>query len=237
MNFLALVQRAIRECGASGTSLSTVSGASGEAQRFVDWVNQAWLEIQSRRNDWDWMRSSVLLGEGASFTTVAGTATYPLGTGAGTCGVAAASFQKWDRSTFRAYTTTVGYTNETFLDPISYDRWRDGYMYGAMRSVQTRPVAVAIGPDKSVCLGPPPTAGYTVTADYWVKPTLMSADDDEPGMPTEFHMAIVYLAMTFYAGYEAAPEVMARGQGSYDKMMRQLGALQAPMMSVAGPLA
>lgn len=237
LTFLQLVQRAMRECGASGASLSTVSGASGEAERFCDWVNQAWLEIQTRRDDWDWMKASVLLGSGASFTTVAGTASYPLGTGDGTCGVTADLFQKWDVYSFRNYTTTTGYTNEIFLDPIRYGQWRNAYMYGAMRNVQTRPVAVAIGPDKSVCLGPPPNALYTITADYWTKPTWLQADGDTPGMPSQFHMAIVYLAMTYYGGYEAAPEVLSRGQAGYDKLMRQLGALQAPNVVPADPLA
>ena len=48
--------------------------------------------------------------------------------------------------------------------------------------------------------------GYTITGDYFRSPTEMVADGDLPtGLPAQFHMAIVYLAMTYYAGYEAAP--------------------------------
>jgi hypothetical protein len=71
---------------------------------------------------------------------------YPLGTGAGTVGIAVDSFGKWDRDTFRCYTTTVGTNDEQFLDEVPFDVWRDAYMLGAMRSVQTRPVVVAVGP-------------------------------------------------------------------------------------------
>jgi hypothetical protein len=79
------------------------------------------------------MRSSNILGAGASFVTVAGQASYPLGTGAGTVGIAVDSFGKWDRETFRCYTTTVGTNDEQFLDDIPFDVWRDAYMLGAMR--------------------------------------------------------------------------------------------------------
>jgi hypothetical protein len=97
---------------------------------------------------------------------------------------------------------------------------------------------IAIGPDDSLNLGPPPTAGYTVTADYYVAPTAMDADDDEPtGLPLPFHMLIVYLAMTYYAAYESAPEVLDRGQAGYAPMMRRLERLHAQPVLMAGALA
>lgn len=236
MNRLALCQRLVLECGVSGT-LSSATGQTGSLGRIVTWIDQGWAELQTKHDDWTFMRSSNLLGAGASFTTVAGTAFYPLGTGAGTCGIAAANFGKWDRDSFRNYTTAVGTSNEMPLDEIPFDTWRDAYMLGAMRSVQTRPVAVAIGPDNSVCLGPPPNALYTVTADYFVAPTAMSADTDTPtGLPGHFHMIIVYDAMRSYAGYESAPEVMQRGQSGYDRLLKQLEALRAPQVSFAGAL-
>lgn len=237
MNYLQLCQRFVRECGISGT-LSTVSGQSGEMLRVADWVGQAWLELQSKHDDWEWMRSSGLLGAGASFTTVAGTFVYPLGVGTGKTGVDPAVFNKWDRATFRCYTTAAGKNDEMPLDLVGYDAWRDAYMMGAMRLVQTRPVAIAVAPDLSLCVGPPPTAGYTVTGDYFRAPVAMTADGDLPtGLPSQFHMAIVYLAMTYYAGYEAAPEVIDRGQVGYAKLVAQLEALRAPEIGMVGALA
>lgn len=183
------------------------------------------------------MRSSNLLGEGASFTTVAGQASYPLGTGVGTCGIAPASFGKWDRETFRNYTTAAGFTNEMFLDYVPYDTWRDAYQLGAMRAVQTRPVAFAIGPDKSICLGPPPNDLYTITGDFFVAPTQMALDTDVPtGLPAQWHMDIVYRMMMMYAGYEAAPEVFQRGAQAHAMLFAQMEAGYAPEMSFAGSL-
>jgi len=236
MNYLQLGQRMVAECGVSGT-LSTMSGQVGSLARIVNWIGTAWEALQTEHDDWGFMRASNLLGSGVSFTTVAGTAYYTLGIGAGTVGVTANNFGKWDRETFRNYTTTVGTSNEMFLDWVPYDTWRDAYMLGAMRSVQTRPVAFAIGPDNSICLGPPPNALYTITGDYFVAPTAMSSDTDTPtGLPVRFHMAIVYKAMQYYGSYEAAPEVLQRGQTSYMMLKRRLEALRAPEISFAGSL-
>lgn len=224
------------ECAFTGT-LSSVTNAPAQLARVVSWVNAAWVEIQTRHDDWEWMRSSRLLGQGVSFATVAGQPSYPLGSGAGTCGVEATSFGKWDRLTFRVNTTSVGYQDETFLDWIPYDAWRDAYMFGAMRSVQTRPVAIAIGPGQTLCLGPPPNALYTVTGDYFVAPTEMVADADVPtGLPDQFHMAIVYLAMTKAASYEAAPELLQRGETEFRKLIARLEALRAPEIFMGGSL-
>ncbi|MGC8536710.1 MAG: hypothetical protein ACP5QR_14455 [Rhizomicrobium sp.] len=236
MNFLQLCQRMVTECGVSGT-LSTTLNQVGEQARIVNWVNQGWLETQLEHDDWKFMRSSVLLGGGASFATVAGQANYQLGTGSGTVGIAAADFGKWDPRSFRLFTTSVGYFNEWFLDWITFEEWRDSYMLGAMRNVQTRSVAVAIGPDKSVCLGPPPNNEYTVTADYYTAPTQMSADTDLPtGLPDQYHMIIIYKAMQFYAAYEAAPEVQERGDAGYARMLAQLEGVYGPSIAFAGAL-
>lgn len=243
MNFLALCQRACVECGvASGlaiqSALPTTAGASGSLGRVVGWVNDAWTDVQCDHDDWDWMRSSNLLGAGVSFQTIAGQASYPLGTTAGTVGVDVEAFGKWDRETFRNYPTAVGFRGEGYLDEIPFDTWRDSYMFGAMRSVQTRPVVVAVGSDQSLCLGPPPNGLYTITADYFVAPTEMVADTDVPtGLPTRFHMLIVYRAMMKYAGYESAPEVYQRGSEENAGMYAQLQAVRAPRIGFGGALA
>lgn len=243
MNFLQIAQQAAIQCGvASGsaitTALPTVTGATGSLGRIVGWVNDGWTDIQMDHDDWDWMRSSNLLGAGVSFQTIAGQASYPLGTGPGTVGVDVEAFGKWDRETFRNFTTATGFINENYLDEIPYDRWRDGYMYGAQRTVKTRPVAVAIGPDQSVCLGPPPNDQYTITADYFVAPQVMLTDTDVPlGLPSRFHMLIVYRVMIKAGQYESAPELTARGEQENAGMYAQLMALRAPRMSFGGALA
>ncbi len=236
MNYLQLSQRLAQEAGVSGT-LTTTFGQVGSLLRIVTWINQAWYELQTKHDDWTWMKSSYLIGGGVSFATVSGQSSYPAGTGAGTVGVTMANLGKWDVNSFRNYSTASGYTNEIFMDPITYESWRNSYMYGAMRNVKTRPVAVAIGPDKSLCVGPPSDGSYTITGDYYVAPTQFSSDTDLPtGLPAHFHMAIVYLAMQMYAGYESASEVFQRGQAGYDKLMAELEVNYSPTIGFAGAL-
>jgi hypothetical protein len=304
MNMLQLCQRACVETGVASNSaiqavLPSIVGATGSLGRVVNWIGDSWLELQELSDEWDWMRSSNLLGQGVSFQTVYGQASYPLGiastgtgTGAGTSdfggdfggdfagaaggastvvtagtsdfggdfagdfsggsvttvgggttvpgtvGIAVDSFGKWDRDSFRCYTTAFGTGNEMFLDDIPYDVWRNCYMLGAERQVRTRPVVIAVGPDQSLCLGPPPNALYTITGDYWSAPVPMLLDTDLPvGLPTRFHMLIVYNAMKKYAGYESAPEVYARGSEESGRMMRQLLVVRAPMVTFGGSLA
>ncbi|MEI6128980.1 MAG: hypothetical protein WCR59_02835 [Planctomycetota bacterium] len=218
--------------------MPTVVGATGSLGRIVGWVTDAWTDIQMDHDDWDWMRSSNILGAGVAVQTIAGQFTYPLGTGAGTAGVSVEDFGKWDKETFRCYPTAVGVNGEMILDQIAYDKWRNGYMLGAQRAVKTRPVVIAVGPDQSLNLGPPPDGLYTITGDYFMAPTEMQADTDVPlGLPTRFHMLIVYRVMMKYAGYESAPEVYQRGSQENAGMYAQLMRVRAPMVSFGGALA
>lgn len=243
--FLLLCQRTAVECGVASDSailsvLPSVVGATGSLGRVVNWVNDAWTDLQMDRDDWEWMRSSVVLGAGAQFPTVDGQASYALGTDTGQVGIEVEAFGKWadERGAFRCYPTGVGIRGEQELAVKSYEVWRRGYMLGTNRLSKTRPGIVAIGPDQSVCLGPPPLAGYTITADYFIAPTLMVANDDRPyGLPSRFQMLIVYKAMEKYGGYESAPEVKQRGMEEGATMYAQLIRAREERPYFAGALA
>lgn len=241
MNRLSLAQKLITECGISGAMTTTIS-QTGEFARVVGWIDQAWQEVQTEHDDWKWMRSSNLLNPGttgAQFITTAARAIYPLGNVVGTnCGVLAANFGKWAKGSFRNYVTTVGVNSEMHMDDISYDEWRDCYMFGAMRSVQTRPIVIAAAPDESLCVGPPSNGLYTITGDYYVAPTVMALDADTPtGLPVAYHLIIVYQAMIYYAYYEGASEVLQRGREGYGMLLAQLEALKLPELVLGPPLA
>lgn len=161
MNLLDLVNRLALECAVSGAPYTTVVGATGEQARLVTWIQQGYQDLQNELPTWMFLRSSTFLtggaGSGVSFATIAGQAVYPLGTGAGTVGVTAANFASWVPYSFRDQTTTSGVQDQIFLDWVSYDVWRDAYSYGAQQTVETRPVAIAVGPNNSICVGPWPT--------------------------------------------------------------------------------
>lgn len=242
MNYLELGQRLAVECAAPNVTLTSMLGNPllSEEQRFVNWINTAWNELQTLHDDWEWMRSSELLGQGVSFVPNPGQAVVPLGTGPGTVGLDPLLFGgKWAMNSFRNYATTAGKRSEIFMSRImQYDYWRNAYMYGANRSVQTRPIAIAVAPDKSLCLGPPPNGQYTVTGDYYRAPAIMQADLDLPlGLPLQYHMGIVYKGMMYYASYEAAPEVLERGLDGFNGVLTELERQYGPRARLTGALA
>lgn len=238
MTYLELCQRMILECAISGTMTTTVS-QTGEFLRVTTWINQAWVDIQTERQTWDFMRSSQLNGGGVSFATVSGQAIYPLGSGAGTVGVTAANFDSWVPRSFRDQTTSVGVNDQVPLSWISYDAWRDAYAMGALQSVTTRPVAIAVGPNNEICVGPYPTATYTLTGDYYRAPATMAIDADTPtNLPAQYQMAIVWRAMRdAYGQYEAAPEVLSRATTNYRRIDRSLGNRRGGIITAGRALA
>lgn len=310
MNFLGLVQRLRQEAGASGTGPLTVAGQSGELQRLVNWTNDAWLDIQSLKLDWDWMRSSF------AFQTVAGQAIYPASqmgiqnyasvdvktlrsyvnptvvisatspaiatlpnhglnindtvifstNGVFPSGVVAGQLYYVtitpDANTFifaaslngtainasgtqsGTHTMTTNNTNlftglksEILIANIDYDKWRDNYYYGALRTVQTRPIEFAIPPTKGIALGPVPAAGYTVIGDYFQQPSYMVNDNDIPGLPTQLHMAIVWKALTYYGQYEESAAAIQRGEINFTNFKRKLIIDQSPSIDLGSALA
>ena len=208
----------VREVGASGT-VTTVVGTTGEHARLVDWVGQAWLELQNTNPDWTWLRTST------TFNTVASQAAYDPEVVIG-----AGLMANWVPNTFRVYDTTVA--NETFLQQVDYDVFRNGYILGTTRSTEGYPSVVTIQPDKTIRIAlVPNSADYVIVADYIKYPTELALDADIPEMPTRFHMALVYKAMEWYAAYENAPEVGMRGAQAYRKMMDDLRQDQLPKIT------
>jgi hypothetical protein len=196
-------------------------------QRIVSWIATAWMDIQILHQDWDFLRGS------ASCTTVAGQEAYTLTD----FGLTAATWGMWERYTFRNYVTSEGTNSEIFMEHIDYDTWRDSYFYSGFRAARTRPIVIAVRPsDSAVILGPVPAEGYTITGDYFAAPVALEADADEPAIPKQYRMVIVYKAMMAYGRYEGAPEVYQFGENEYKKLMKRLQVDETPQVGWAGAL-
>lgn len=131
----------------------------------------------------------------------------------------------------------AGMKSEIFMGYVDYEEWRDTYLYGALRTVTTRPVAITVTPDKSLGLGPVSIDGYTVLGDYYSSPSSMVNDADTPAMPSQYHMLIVYTAMLDYGFFEAAAEVIQRAEKKRDTLLRHLVSSRTPTVQRGGPLA
>lgn len=226
MTFLQGVQRLALECGVP-TAPSAVTSQSGEMLRLVDWYQQAYIEIQELHHDWQWLTNDFTFN-----TTSTQQAYTPAQAGI-------TDFGAWKLQSMRAYTQGNAYKDEQLLIPVPYEVFRNQYMYGNMRTTYARPMSFAIDPaTKSLLLGPIPDAtGWTVLGQYFRKPTTLAANGDTPVLPDKFHMAIVYKAMISYGMFEAAPEVVQRGQQGYGAMLAQMEIDQIPGFGFGAPLA
>jgi len=230
MNLLQLCNRLIQEAGisTSASAMTTTVNQTGELARVVNWIQAAWIDIQSMHQDWQWMRKS------ASFQTIDGQAVYDVGSGDD---INISDFGMWTLDTARNYVTTLGDISEIFMSYIDYEEYRDSYQYGALRYSKSRPTVFTITPKKSIGLGIVPTSGYTVTLDYFARPSEMADDNASPELPSQFHMAIVWRALMLYGSFEAAIESYQRGQTEFNIMSSRLELDRLPMVQMGGPLA
>ena len=223
MNFLALARRTAEKCSISGT-IATVASQTGEFGRVVNWVNEAWQDIQIAQSNWDWMRADF------TFQTVASTQSYT------PAAIGATNFGKWHKDTLRIYLTSTGVSDDSFLCEWDYRTFRDLYMFGVQQT--GKPVVFAEKPSThALLLGSIPDAAYTVYGEYQLAATAMTADADIPSMDEQFHMAIVHLARMKYAAYEAAGEVFAEASRDYDRIMTKLAEGSLEEISLGEPLA
>jgi len=229
MNFLQLVQRLRKECGVSGTGPVSVLGQNGTSDLLVNWINSAWVEIQGLHDNWDFMRAPF------SFQAIANVGDYTTSGGPGV-GAGIPDLRYWHTETLRAQKTADGLSDEQWLVQWEYQVFRDTYRFG----LQTpgRPVVFAISPfGKALMLGSIPDATYTITGEYQKLPTAMAANDDVPNIPEHLQMAIVYKAMQSYGMFEAASEVVGRGQTEYTRLINQLEREELPEVYLGDPLA
>ena len=229
--FLELCQRASKECGVSLTGPSATSGQTGRLGQIVDWVQSAWTDIQTKRNDWLFMRSSFTV------STTSGDGQYAFGdcTDTGTSSTITA-FRDWCRDTpMKIYLTSAGQPTETDLVFIDYRDWFARYNLG--NQTNGYPRHWSRHPNGNLLLGQKPDGIYTVGGDYMKAATELSGDSDTPEIPAEYRMAIVYRAMMFYGRYNAAPEVFNDGQTGFNRLLREMVRTQAPAILEGGPLA
>nr|BDD47846.1 hypothetical protein 19 [Burkholderiaceae bacterium] len=225
MNYLQLVNRARTECGVSGNNLTTTVNQTGENSRFTSWVSTAYVDIQTAREDWNFLRGNF------AFNTVAQQGNYTA-TDAGI----ASDFGNWKRDSFRC-SKDSNFVDEQLMAYMNFTEFRNLYRYGNMRTTFNRPVVVAFEPDKGLAFGPIPDIVYHINGEYYKKPIEFTSDDQEPRIPDQYHMLIVYKAMQYYGGYESAPEVFSRGEFEFRRLMERLHIDQLPTTISGPPLA
>ena len=216
MTFLELCQELRRESGAAGTGPTAVTSQTGENLRLVNWVKESWRRIQRARDTWRWMRA-----DAAGYSLVAGTASYLRSA------IVASRFGRWIRdSIFLVHPTT---SMKVYPEFMEWDKFRLNFLHGATPD-NSQPQWFSIAPDESLYFHPPPDVAYVLRASYQKSAQELTANADEPEMPEDFHMAIVYGALMLYARYEAAQEILGEAKQSYTSEMQRLERTQLERM-------
>lgn len=208
--YLELVQELHISVGAAGAEPQAVTGQSGEAERLTKWVQRADNLIQMKWANWKYLRS--LFSTAGGNTTTQGIATL----------AAPADLVFWDEKTFM-----MALPGETDKNPVIVNEW-DKRKSDVLDTTEAAIDNVIIMPDNSLMFEPVPDGIYTFEADYYVRPTLLAANDDISAIPVRFHQAILGRAMILYANFENAPEIKDQGEEIYVEQLALLENDQLP---------
>ena len=204
MNFLELAQETRRLSGVGGTGPVNVETATGIELKIVQYVANAWIDIQAHPKNWKWMW--------ADYEVDLNPGTQPLQTILNTTEYALTSVDKIRVGTFRSYLTATGIDDRQRMVWVPWRQFRN--QYGIVNADADRPIQVTRKPTGDLVMWPKPDAIYSIEFEYFKKPQLLTANADEPEMPSEFHMLIVYEALKRFGKAENAEEVMALGEAA-----------------------
>lgn len=187
MTYLQLVNLLKLELGVAGDDLATIIGQTAMKKKLVEWIANADVLIQSKHWDWNFMWAN-----------------YQFDTVVGNCEPTVASdLGVWDRDSFYLDKET---TTHRKLDYIDWRTYRD--LDGVGVKSQQKPSGFTIKPDNSICLREKPDDIYSLTAEYWKRPTKMTLDADVSPIPEAFQRIIVVQAKLWYGEEQEYPLVI-----------------------------
>lgn len=202
MNFLQLCQDLVSELGLAGsTGPTTVVGQTGELRNVTRWIAQACLDIDNMWQDWKYLHIEYL-------------GIIPLGsrTPSAPNNPAGLKIRKWDRDSF------VINAGSTAVKPLIYEDWatfRKVRELGTAGLSVDEPAIITVLPDGTLRTYPTANATYPIRGEGWRRPTLMTADTDEPLIPADYHRLILATAAVKYGNREDAPEIIAGLEAEY----------------------
>jgi hypothetical protein len=222
--FLALSQRAAIESGSVSTT-GTPASVTGQTQliliKIINWVIQAYNDIQNMHGEWLWLEGT------KEFDTTANADCYAIAS-IFTASDRFAEYLIRDLEEVTMYLTATGVSDEGKIEHIPYWLWKQRYDRGTQTA--NRPIEWSISPANELCLGPKPDDAYTVRLPYRKGPQTLAANDDIPEMPARFHDMIWRGALMLGHGHLESQFLMAHHEGEYLKMLESLERDQLPRM-------
>ena len=209
--YLELVQQLVTELGIGGanqggTVPDTVGGQVGQLWNAVNWIKQAENNLNLLHNDWRYL--SVEYSETLSI----GSDAVPEHSGSEVPTM-------WDRDSFWIDRTSTRAASLTWAE---WELFRSDILPGAAPTVNSKPTIITEKRDGTLLLNAISDLAYTMTAEFWQEPVLMTADGSVPAMPAPFHRLIVCEAAIKYGNKEAAAEVINGMESEYIFLLDKL---------------
>ena len=208
MTYLELCARANQMAGLQGT-ITAVASVTGYQQNLVDYVAEAYEDLQNMRTDWRFMRSNV------TFNTVQGTTEYSLST------IGITDHGRWLDNI--AYADSNGYLIR--LRPQNYDRF---LLEETGNTVQSKPFKYTEDPvDRHLYINEPDGV-YAITAHYMTKAVVLALDADVPLLPSQFHLLIAYLGAMKMANFMGNTNMYSKLQVDADYLLGSMMRSELP---------
>lgn len=206
MDFLELAQETRRLSGVGGTGPANTETATGMELKIVNYVKNAWLDIQTHPKNWKWM------WEDYSVDLQPPPGVQPLQTILNTRQYALIDCDKIRVETFRSYLTSLGEPDRQRMTWVPWRRFRG--RFGVVDEAANRPLQASRQPTGDLVLYPKPDDVYSIEFESFRRPQQLVANGDTPEMPAEFHMLIVYEALKRFGKAENAQETLALGEAA-----------------------
>ena len=215
-----------------GTVPTSVTGQVDELAEIVEWVKQAYVVVQNEIK-WPHLVQAGTLVFGSTVNTVAPRTTLttyaemiPFVEG---CGLDVRQYAL-------CYLTASGQTAE---QQIIYEPYQDFRGFRDRGTVATgRPTYFTVDTDRDVIVYPTPDASYTIRFNYRTEPQVWTSSDGSldpknypvtgKGLPVEFHDAIAWRAVRWWAITRQNPGMLGVAEREYRMKMMRARAMYLP---------
>lgn len=195
MNRLQLAQRLNQEIGGDSAYPSATTSQTGEMQRYVNWIDQAWLDIQLAKRSWRWM-----VQKATSIESIAPGETSIQLEGADEDFDWLLPFDPNGRPNVEFFRSSLGVSDSYPVELLPWSEFDGYYNSGRFNASSGRAQFCSIGPDGYLHFFPKADVAYSLNYQYRRTVQALTADIDIPLMPVKFHMLIVWLALAYYGG-------------------------------------
>lgn len=180
--YLELCNQVGQIMGLQGT-MSDVTTPRGIQRNIVEAVSSSWVDIQTLREDWEFM-----LAENSAFNTVEDQIVYT-------------PFQVFGSTAAAANLSLYKTKDGFFLDnrPLSFISWEDWPFWPNEDS--TQPMFYTVNSMNNNLHLQKPNGVYNIIVRYKKVPQVLSLSTDVPFLPQQFHNAIAYKAVERMSAY------------------------------------